>query len=137
MINVQEIEDCIHRVCEQQEYNLSRNAKSMFQNEDVDTKAANKTFHPEMIASGGQYETYISNRTDSPLGVGMEVEVHLRDHNPIKEKVKCTSNEEGTMALKKLQFVIGRSKRREHTQTLLGSSLQTVSPTLGPVGLVL
>ena len=74
----------------------------MFQNKDVGTGATDETFHPDMIASVvGQYETSISDRTGSPLAVGMEVEVHLRDHNPIKKNVKCGSNEEGAMALKK------------------------------------
>ena len=53
----------------------------------------------------GQYETSRPDKTDSPLAVGMEVEVHLRDHNPIKEKVKCGSNEEGTMAVKGFSLI--------------------------------
>ena len=62
-------------------------------------QVADKRFHPERIASSAlcQYEI-LYDGTDSPLVVGMEVEVHLCDHNPVEKYVKRDSDEEGTMA---------------------------------------
>ena len=64
----------------------------------IDMQVADKRFHPERIASSVcQYEI-LYDGTDSPLVVGMEVEVYLCDHNPVEKYVKRDSDEEGTMA---------------------------------------
>ena len=65
---------------------------------------------------------------DSPRIVGIEVEVHLCDHNPVEKNVNCGSDKEGTLASKnKASQDVGRSKRLEHTQILPGSSLQATT----------
>ena len=75
-----------------------QDAMSMLWKGVIDMQVADKIFHPERIASSFcQYKT-LYNGIDPPLVVGMEVEVHLCDHNPVEKNVNRDSDEEGAMA---------------------------------------